>query len=478
MATATRNVSPGAALLRASRMFSMPTPISAASGDFSSATKHHSPTATLPHPTHLAVTTPFSSRLTGDWGFKSPLPLKTTLNTTIPLVRVKQVDSTEHVTDFKSASDHTITLEKFQELHMPITVPPSDTSYNSIGAAGFNIETVKSIFEEESDVTAITEEQKETLQHKRWRFKGPWLAGMTDGDFEKYVDKEARGRRAEFRAFLRKRLAVEMTEERARKASEEASEVVPEPVFAEEVTNQQLTNYIKRLRADPISLYRIVGLFLDLAPLAKPVGYHNMIPGQNYTFYPENPYRRTGPPKTHPSAGISYLRTRNFQENHPLYGPQLKHAPVEARVVMPRHPPSGNANPVVGVGGFITRPDQNSSFNNFKSAMGKQLDRSLIEFDLETPGGVKKLTNIKDAYVDSTGRVIMRVDDAEAMAKVVQKEMMGLGNVSEDDLRGTTQYDAPPRRPTNGLLRRGTNQRMGSSSAYGMSSGLRGERDL
>ena len=455
----------------------MPAPIPGATGDFSSATKHHSPTATTPHPTRLTVTTPFSSRKDGDWGFKRPLPLRTTTTSTYPLLRIKQVDSIEHITDFQSASDHTITLEKFQDLHMPITVPPREGGSYVVRDTG-RLESIKSVFEEDSDVTAIPEEKNEELQNKRWRFKGPWLAGMADGEFKEYLEKEARGRRTEFREFLRKRLAVQLTNDQARKASEEASEDVPDPVSPEQVTNEQLTKYIKRLRGDPVELYQLVGLFLDLAPLANPIDPGNMTPGKTYTYYAENPYSHTGPPKTHPSAGISYLRTHKFQENHPLYGPQLSHAPVQARVVMPRHPPSGNPNPVVGVGGFIVKPDRNSTFNNFKSAYRNQLDRSLIEFDLETPGGVKKFTNLKDAYVDSSGRIIMRVDNPKPMAQVVQKEMMGLGNVQDEDMWRGTQYESVGSNEKYKSLSPFGKQRISSSSAYGMSGGVAGARDL
>lgn len=460
----TRNVSPGAALLRASRMFSMPAPIPAAPGDFASATKHHSPTATIPHPTYLSVTTPSSSRINGDWGFKRPLPLKTTTNTTIPLVRVRQVDSTEHVTDFQSASDHTLTLEKFKELHMPITLPPPESHHATFH---FTHTDTRSVFEEERDVTAIPEGMEEEMQNKRWRFKGPWLAGLTDGEFERYLEKQVRAKRGEFRAFLRKRLATEMTNDRVRKASEDASEVEPESVSAEEVTDRQLAAYIKRLRSDSVELYQLVSLFLDLAPLSPPVRPSELHPGKIYEMYAKNPYSPIGPPRTHPSAGISYLRTRNFQENHPLYGPQLKHTPVEGRVVMPRHPASGNPNPVVGVGGFIVKASQNSSFNTFKPS-NRQGDRSLVEYDLETSGGTKKFVDVKDAHIDTTGRVIMRIADPDWESKLVQEEMLGRANIQDEDLKRRSIKPPHFYRVSRDDIRSGGSQQWSDSKAYGL----------
>ncbi|KAK7753664.1 hypothetical protein SLS62_004286 [Diatrype stigma] len=464
----TGSVSPGAALLRASRMFSMPAPIPAAPGDYSSATKRHSPTATIPYPTHLSVTTPSSSRMNGDWGFKRPLPLRTTTKTTIGAVRIKQVDSMEHITDFQSATDHTITLEKFQELHLPITVPPFE--YNS--ARG---DWHRSVFEEDSDVTVIPKGQEREFENKRWKFKGPWLAGMTDGAFEKYLEKQVRGKRTEFRAHLKERLASEMTMQQAKEASENAVEP-PEPVLAAEITDKALTAYMRRLRGDLVELYQIVGSFLDLAPLSRdgsnsPQSPANLLLYKLYKMGRASPYSNSGPPITHPSAGLSYLRTRHFQENHPLYGPQAKHTPVEARVVMPRHLGTGQQIPVIGVGGFIAKVDQGSTFNKVRMGVAVR-DRNLVVLDLETPGGSKKLTELVDAHVDSNGKVIIRVDDSDDMADLVHREMIGKGNAYEDAIKDSQR----PATPFNPMRDRRENdyrrpafgrQQLGSRRAYG-----------
>ncbi len=440
-------------------MFSMPAPIPPPPGDFASATKRFSPTATIPFPTHLSITTPFSSRIIGDWGFKRPLPLKTTTKTTIPLVRVRQVDSIEHVTDFQSASDHTLTLKKFQELHLPITAPVDDLISG--------LQSPMSVFEEDSDVTAIPEEKKEELENKRWRFKGPWLAGMTDGAFEKYLEKEVRGRRTEFRVFLRKRLAAEMTKDQAREASEKVIEA-PEPVSADDITERQFAKYVKQLRNDPVELYQLVGRFLDLAPLSKVPSPSEMRPYKQYTFTKPSPYSNNGPPITHPSAGLSYLRTRYFQEHHPLYGPQLKHPPVEARVLAPRHASTGNQNAVIGVAGFITKPVAASLFN--ARGQNKIKGKELYNLDLETPGGTKKFSDIQDAFIDATGKLVIRVDSSTStMAELIQKEMMGRARVYEDALKRTRMPVVPQVHRRDNDFRRGPAgvHRFGNSQSYG-----------
>src|ERR1700710_1203320 len=124
---ASRGVSPGGALLRASRIFSIPPPLPRPASDLSSIAIFNSETATLPHPIHLTITTPQTSLARGDWGFKRPLPLRSTTRTSTPLIRVHSIDTYEHITEFGSASDHAINLQKWQEMGVPLTIPNSSS---------------------------------------------------------------------------------------------------------------------------------------------------------------------------------------------------------------------------------------------------------------------------------------------------------------------------------------------------------------
>ncbi|KAH9887145.1 mitochondrial ribosomal protein MRP51 [Xylariomycetidae sp. FL2044] len=453
-----RSVSPGAALLRSSRMFSMPTPIPSSPGDFSTATKHHSQTATIPFPTHLSVTTPSSSRITGDWGFKRPFPLKKTTKTTIPLLRIRQVDSPEHVTDFQSSSDHAMTLKKYQEMHLPLSVP-SDSSKDTT----LQQDTPKSVFEDEGDVTSFNYDQAVKLENKRWKFKGPWLAGMTEGDFKRYLDKEVRSRRSEFRTFLKEQLAAEMTVEQRQQAME-ANATVPPEVTADAITETQLIDYLKELRVDRPKLYLFVGRFLDLAPIAleEYLGKNltNIPVGRSVLLRKGSPYGATGPPITHPSAGLSYLRSPHYIYNHPFFGPQAKHAPVRARVLVPRS--TRSKTPWFGVGGFAVQGTE-SSFNEVK--LKPELS-GLVRHELGKYGGAKFYVGPQYATIDSTGRAVISAALADKMAAVVQGELVGE--------KGATVLDDPtyapePRSPKR-VARRPGQFRYGSSEGYGLDS--------
>ncbi|KAI1409378.1 mitochondrial ribosomal protein MRP51 [Hypoxylon sp. FL1857] len=467
-----RSVSPGAALLRSSRMFSMPAPIPAPPGDYSAATKHYSPTATINHPTHLTVTTTSSSRINGDWGFKRPFPLKTTTDTTYPLARVRQVDSIEHITDYQSASDHTITLRKFQELHLPINVPAKE-SYQA-RYSPTSIKNPTSVFEEDSDVTALDEQQKAELANKRWKFTGPWLAGMTDGDFNKFLEKKVRGRRPEFRAFLKKNLAAEMTADRIQKATEAGEATEPPEVSASDITDAQLTDYLRELREERMTLYNLVSQFLDLAPIDLDTEYRllgKLKIGKPRVLDRSSPYGADGPPITHPSAGISYLRTRNFMENHPVYGPQKHHAPVEARVLKPTNHATHNFRPSIGIAGFVGSPGAyDTSFNTTKLALRSKLSKALNELDLEKHGGSKVYVQPTAATVDSSGNVCITIEEADGEAESIQKELVGEATVFEDELKAMKQ----PEVPRNPKTARPTfspamgSRTTGSASSYGL----------
>ncbi|KAI1849934.1 hypothetical protein JX265_012988 [Neoarthrinium moseri] len=459
MATA-KNVSPGAALLRSSRMFSMPAPISAPS-DLSMATKHKSATATTPFPTHLTVTTPQASRLVGDWGFKRPFPLKTTTKSTLPLVRVRKVDSIEHVTDFRSASDHAITLKKFQEMNLDFTVPQKDDQRPP-----------KSVFEEDADVTALTPEERVKKENIRWRFNGPWLAGMTDGEFNEYLSSTVRGKRTEFRAYLKAQLAADMTNEQNQQAQERAEEA-PVPVQSSDISETAFTEHLRQLRQDPVMLFQHVSRFLDLAPLAPEEAAFNRLgalrPNKRYTFS-DSPYAANGPPITHPSAGLSYLRTKNYLDNHPIYGPQQRHPPVKARIVTPKNS-AANYVAKIGVAGFISKiPEGETSFN-FKAG-GMYNKNSAIpglnDFQPDVVGGSKVYVEPQKVTISSTGKVVLGFGATDPSAAVVQKEMVGEGVVFEDAVKETNEALSAQRPMLQRPWAARSRSIMGSSKTYGL----------
>jgi hypothetical protein len=420
---ASSSMSPGAALLRSSRMFSMPNPLPPPKQEARNTHDVASPTMTKAYPQHQAVATLQSARAAGDWGFKRPLPLKTTMSGRYNAIRVKKVDAIEHITDFGSATDHTWSLKKFQELNLPMTIPVAKQQQ-----AAYSKVPYKSVFEEDADFTAMDDAQARSVaKDKRWRFSGPWLSGMGVGAFRKWVETRIRARRPEFLQWLKIKIAEDRNELVRAKALD-AGEQVDESLFVtrEDITDSELTEYVRRVRYDRPKLFEFVSEFLDLAPIRpdENVDLFGAIRGrwkqQQQQIGGGNPWGREGPPMTHPSAGISYLRTDSFLHNHPIYGPQKLHPPVEARWVQPSSQ-SGAGLAKLGIAGFVaTMPEQMSAIGG-PAGRG----RSFNHFDPDAEGGAKSWVKLTKAQVDSNGRIVISMNDAETEAKLVAQEMKG-----------------------------------------------------
>ncbi|KAF3767975.1 hypothetical protein M406DRAFT_289256 [Cryphonectria parasitica EP155] len=458
MATASRSLTPGGALLRASRMFSLPSAIPSPPGDYQAATSYNSDTATAAYPTLQTVTAPESFRQRGDWGFKRNFPLRSTAKTSTPYLRVKQVDSLEHVTDFTSAADHTLSLEKWQEMNIAVSLP------HNAKAEGVSLLTkmddaLESVFEDKHDFTAIDDAEKiNEAGHKRWKFKGPWLANLTEGEFQTYLKREVRGRRAEFRQFLRQQIAPDLTKKAKQRAMDEGLDREIPDVRPEEVTDEQVLDFLREVREYRQVLYDLVGKFLDLAPLEPPYAADHLgalAPGQTKQISRPNPYARDGPPATHPSAGLSYLRSNAYLENHPVYGPQQKHKPVKARIM---HLGTGQ-NASVGVGGFVSAsPLARTAFMNKNERL-----------DFKQAGGSKLWVNIVSAQVNSDGRAVVNIEEAERQSKMVQEEMQGERQLYHQAVENPVEEAMQLRVPRSSKSLRGkATWKSSSSSTYGL----------
>ncbi|KAF2850586.1 hypothetical protein T440DRAFT_508032 [Plenodomus tracheiphilus IPT5] len=123
MALSRQQLSPTANLLRNSRLFSLPNPLPRppVGEAFGSGVTKSSDSATLPYPTHQAIATTKSSLARGDWGLKRPLPQRSHLvQVSDPVLRVNQLDTIEHITDFDSAADHVRTRQKWEAMGVPM----------------------------------------------------------------------------------------------------------------------------------------------------------------------------------------------------------------------------------------------------------------------------------------------------------------------------------------------------------------------
>lgn len=439
MATASRTMSPGGALLRASRMFSLPQAIPSPPGDYQAATSYNSETATQNFPTLQTVTAPENFRQRGDWGFKRNFPMRSTAKTSTPYLRVKQVDSIEHVTDFASAADHTLSLEKWQEMNIAITLPHfiPESATQTISSLDIRPE---SVFESKYDFTALDSDKKAQAGQMRWKYGGPWLANMTQGEFQKYIKKDVRGRKSEFRQYLRERLAPRLTQDlrdrATAKGGDEAAKVAEvAEVRPGDITEEQLTDYLRELRQDRHALYEVVGEFLDLAPIESPMETDrlgDLAPMQTRTLERENPYALHGPPITHPSAGLSYLRTSAYLDNHPAYGPLKMHPPIKGRVFVSSY----DANTLgktgtLGIGGFIV--------GNKSTKEEIRTSGATRSFDPSAYGGQKVWAQVYSAQVNSQGRVLLHAEEASPSPRMIAEEMQGEKRVFHDPRKDPTQ---------------------------------------
>ncbi|KKK14596.1 hypothetical protein ARAM_005838 [Aspergillus rambellii] len=402
---ASAKLSPTANLLRKSRLFALPQALTPPPSPATSRTVRESDTSTLPHPIRASIVTPASSLARGDWGLKRALPAKSTsLKSSRPVVRINAIDTFEHVTDFESAADHTVTLEKFQELHMPISLPSKVNYATSITPRH------QSPFESHVDNTEASK-GLEKPGAKQFRHTGPWLAGQTESEFNAYLNN-VRKKKPELLKKLRELFVANRNAERRKQAQDNGEDL--ETLAPVEITEQDFQNYLKSLRTDPFSLGPIVFELLDLpSPPAIP---SDRI-GQKYYQSPGTKlssaeYAGSGPPRTHPSAGLSYARSHALIYNHPQHGPQTYQRPVEARILRPKGRFKGKTSKAIaGVGGIAVEDLNAMTFVEQGAPAG------LASFDATIPGGAKYWVTPIRASVDSSGRIALASYRASAASK-------------------------------------------------------------
>lgn len=141
--------------------------------------------------------------------------------------------------------------------------------------------------------------------------------------------------------------------------------------------------------------------------------------------------KESTPPSTHPSAGLSYLRTEAVMENHPIHGPQAHRSPILSRVVRPRNAVNGTDHQAkLGVGGIVTndpitaqlsaRPATRGPNNQSPTEYDPNAMASTLDPDLE--GGNKMWVHPRHAYIDQDGRIRLTVDRARDEAIAVKRD--------------------------------------------------------
>jgi len=412
--SSTRGLSSNARLLRKSKLFSLPPPLPRPDARILSMNpKTISDTATLPHPTNQAIETTPSSLARGDWGLKRPLPLKSTLSSTTPVIRIAGVDNIDHITEFESAADHVFTLQKWQEMNIPVTVPGRKRG----SGAGFSrMQAPKSIFEDSMDPRAVKAPESFAIiardpgqtssadveGSRRWRYEGPWLAGQTLGEFEDYVQKTIKSKRLEFKDFIVKRLAERRQADPRQNMEQGLGMADRKPAFEQRMQRPErdLEGEILALRHQPADLNAFIWDFLDL-PGRLPINMGGES-GRLNQFVSDMIMTdlEQGPPATHPSAGLSYLRTAAHVHNHPQLGPMNLNPPVQARVMRRNQRSAGHT--LFGVGGVVAERATGDGF--------APKDQPLRLEGIDNPGGPKMWVHPAKASIDTRGRIRLNVD--------------------------------------------------------------------
>ncbi|KAI5838984.1 mitochondrial ribosomal protein subunit-domain-containing protein [Morchella snyderi] len=303
--SAAKRFSPGAALLRRSRLLSMPAPVPSPPSYFLI-----NPDV-APHPTVQAVTTPASSHARGNWGLKRDLPTKTRY----PFLRYTALDTLEHFTTYESAADDVLTLKKWQEMDVPVLQGPTvDTS------------ALASILTARHSVFKFSAEAP-NKENYTWRFRGPYVPDMSAGEFARYIDKQVKPRRAEFLEFYSPSTYTPATgaPAQADPPALHADTDTPTPTPTPDVDAPVEVDLLA-LRADVFLLGRLVVAFLDLPTLTRP---H----------------------RTHPSGGLHYTRSTAAARYDPLLGPRAETRPVTGRYLNY----TGAYGTMIGVGGFVAK---------------------------------------------------------------------------------------------------------------------------
>ncbi|KAF2029713.1 hypothetical protein EK21DRAFT_67022 [Setomelanomma holmii] len=460
MAVRRQSLSPTANLLRNSRLFALPNPLPRPNvGEtYGAGITRASDTATLPYPTHQAIATTKSSLARGDWGLKRPLPARSRLlQVSDPVLRVKQLDTIEHVTDFDSASDHVRTRQKWEELGVPMmkgltqmrdtdltgTAPAGafevrddTTSYDTpigLDEAGLYLKALKDNKKNNSPAAKqfrpFSPPPVDAAVHnsRRWKHDGPWLPGMNAEDFTAYLGKQISRRREEFHSCLHEFVKNEIHTTRQLAASK-SGEVAPlEAEEAEkwheqksrewgQISKQDIQAGIEALRKEtannPLGSKLVTKLIMPFLRLPT-IKF-------KYTAYAEDASNRdidqyqfdqeSAPLSTHPSAGLGYLRTKAYIANHPILGPQSAPSPVPARVVQPRTTSRGKeVYARLGVGGFVANDQFRSTDTTSTNRHNISNARDVETIDIDTVGGKKVLVQPMFGSVTNDGRIHIKL---------------------------------------------------------------------
>jgi len=243
---------------------------------------------------------------------------------------------------------------------------------------------------------------------------------MTPGEFNDYRDREIRRRKPEFMALLRDRfIAKAQNDERsaARHAGREPLEV--------KFNEEEFAAWIKSLRGSFNLASELNMLIINFLDLPSSLSTSQRWGTRNASSDLHALASEDAPLKTHPSAGLSYLRTDAFLSNHPIYGPQERHSPVEARVLNSSHSSTNlrsDSGSKIGIAGFVGRYSGTDNGSNQRlRVMGPAPDAEDLlakedergtNMGVGTEGGNRIWVEPHRANVDEHGRINIYVKNA------------------------------------------------------------------
>ena len=307
-------------------------------------------------------------------------------------------------------------------MNIPLSMPTLRKSISNRGSA-------VSVFEDELNSTQANAESLES-NARRWKYKGPWLSGKNAGEFEDYVTKKIKRRRPEFRQYLRTWIRDKLVAIASRTAMDMGEE---RPDSTIQFSEEQYQAEIVKMRHDPADLWILIWRFLDL-PGAPPQRTDHISDTWTRTAVAEeeNSVLEQGPPTTHPSAGLSYLRTGSHVPNHPLLGPMSTQQPVLSRIVKHGGAASKSRTRVlVGVGGVVADGGQPAAFQDSRS-QGLQWTR----FDPDLKGGAKGWVHPTQASISSQGTIKLIAERAKEGAVAVWEGQVDEGVVAASAASG------------------------------------------
>jgi hypothetical protein len=299
-----------------------------------------------------------------------------------------------------------------------------------------------SVYEDALDNTDPDAGKNQALDVKRWKHSGPSISGMREGDFNLYVTKAIRSRKAEFRKFMIDRLVDKRVRDEETKSRDRFARQISAHRI-QRIRQDVAQNYDveeKRLREEHArghlgsELTAAICDFLDLPGVISRNGKDNTftraIAAELET--------EAGPPTTHPAAGLSHLRSNAVLEMHPLWGPQAERTPVLARVVRPRNTVGSQDTAAwIGVGGIVTREramHAGAAYRHDRAARNTEglplednwldANRMTHELDPDLPNGNKIWVQPDTARIDEKGHIHLNTSRSskEAIAVRTAKE--------------------------------------------------------